>query len=146
MAIMIENSKDGNVYFAVTVPKARAEYLFACLQRPLCENCGREADECKADPCEDREAKSGVFEITVHETITYSAHIEAENLEQAERAVTSMQEYGDWEPIRDSAEIEKYGYNIDNRSWHVSPVERTDFIDELAKREKLISAKEWEHD
>lgn len=51
MAIMIENSRDDKVYFAVTVSKARAEYLFKCLQRPLCENCGREVDECEADPC-----------------------------------------------------------------------------------------------
>lgn len=58
MAIAIENSRDGKVYFAVTVSKARAEYLFQCLQRPLC-TCGREVDECEADPCDDRRVNQG---------------------------------------------------------------------------------------
>lgn len=48
-----EIDDDDKVYFAVTVTKRRAEYLYKCLQRPLCARCGREAAECEADPCWD---------------------------------------------------------------------------------------------
>ena len=43
---------DDQVYFAVTVTKRRAEYLYKCLHTPLCYACGREQAECEADPCE----------------------------------------------------------------------------------------------
>ena len=53
------------IYFGVTVSEARAEFLhkvqnvsearadflLKMLEVPLCNHCGREADECMADPC-----------------------------------------------------------------------------------------------
>ena len=39
------------VYFGIAVSKQRAEYLIRCLERPLCSHCGREEDECNAEPC-----------------------------------------------------------------------------------------------
>lgn len=52
-------SKDDQIYFAVTVSKRRAEYLFKCLSRELCAYCDRELDECEADPCDDRRIAAG---------------------------------------------------------------------------------------
>ena len=49
-------SDDEKVYFAVTVTKRRADYLYECLHTPLCDQCGRELAECEADPC--KKAKS----------------------------------------------------------------------------------------
>jgi len=86
-----------------------------------------------------------VFEVTVMETISYAAHIEATDQAQAERAVESMDE-NDWDPIRESAQLEKYGYEINGRRWSVMSVERTDFIRMLDKEELLISAEEWDQD
>jgi hypothetical protein len=57
MAILIDDGRP-EVYFGVKVSKARAEYLFKCLLRPLC-TCGREVDECEADPCNDRRIADG---------------------------------------------------------------------------------------
>lgn len=58
MAILLEDGDDHKVYFGVQCSKLRAEYLFKCLQRPLC-TCGREVDECEADPCTDRRVADG---------------------------------------------------------------------------------------
>jgi len=161
------------VYLGIEVSKARAEYLVQCLERPLCLGCGREEDECQADPCADEQIKRGelqvcsdctltfdpnqltdgkcpdccdqlpVFEVTVYETISYAAHIEAESQEQAERAVEAMDE-SDWEPIRESSQIEKYGYETNKRKWDIFKVERSDFIKTPAENDLLISAAEWD--
>lgn len=40
------------VYFAVTVTKRRAEFLYKCLSIPLCPCGKRELAECQADPCD----------------------------------------------------------------------------------------------
>lgn len=59
MAILIEDGDESKVFFGVKVSKLRAEYLFKCLQRPLCMACGREEDECSADPCPDVRIQRG---------------------------------------------------------------------------------------
>ncbi|MCP4470474.1 MAG: hypothetical protein GY815_07275 [Gammaproteobacteria bacterium] len=41
-----------SVCFSVTVDEWRADYLKQCLEVPLCQGCGREEDECSADPCQ----------------------------------------------------------------------------------------------
>lgn len=161
------------VYLGIQVSRARAEYLVQCLERPLCLGCGREEDECQADPCTDELIKRGglqvcsgctltfhqnqltdgkcpncrdqlpVFEVTVYETITYSAHVEAESQEQAERAIDNIAAE-DWEPVRESAQFDKYGYEVNKRKWDIFKVERSDFIAKLAENDLLISAPEWD--
>lgn len=39
------------IFFGVWVDQPRAEYLFKCLERPLCDHCDRELAECEASPC-----------------------------------------------------------------------------------------------
>lgn len=138
---IVEQPSD-KVYLGIYVTKARAEYLVQCLERPLCLGCGREEDECQADPCRD---KLQVFEINVYETIKYTAYIEADSQAQAERAVDSMCA-NDWQPVRESAEFDGYGYETNKRHWDIWPRDRNQFIDQLAERELLISALEWDQD
>ena len=45
------NAPTDEIFFAITVDRARAEYLMRCLDDPLCKGCGREEAECSADPC-----------------------------------------------------------------------------------------------
>lgn len=47
----VREPADERVYFAVTVPKHRADFLARMLDAPLCRFCGREVAECEADPC-----------------------------------------------------------------------------------------------
>ncbi len=46
-----EINDDEKVYFAVTVTKRRAEFLYKCLSIPLCPCGKRELAACEADPC-----------------------------------------------------------------------------------------------
>ena len=45
------DSPTDQIFFAITVDRARADYLMRCLDEPLCKGCGREEAECSADPC-----------------------------------------------------------------------------------------------
>lgn len=171
---IIERPSD-KVYMGLEVTKARADYLVQCLERPLCLGCGREEDECQADPCVDEKIRIGelqqcagcgipfdphhltegecpacrdklqVFEINVYETIKYTAHIEADSQAQAERAVESMCSH-DWEPVRKSAELDEYGYETNKRHWDIWPRDRNQFIDNLSEKGLVISALEWDQD
>lgn len=143
MAIMIENSKDDEVYFAVTVPKVRAEHLFKCLQRPLCENCGREVDECDADPCTEQPVHTcnkgtRLFEVNVVEHVSYSIYVEALNEAQAERAVEYMSRH-DWEGPAETRE--KYGVEIAQRDFDYWEMDRAQV--EKLEPSDVIAASDW---
>ena len=138
------------IYFGVTVSEARAEFLAKMLKVPLCQHCGREASECEADPCAEAqhahdahvEPNKQIYQIAVVDTLTYQAHIEAESLEQAKAAVEFLGA-NDWEPIRHSSQFEEYGGVTDKRKWTVFEVDRTDYINTLAKCGLVIVASHW---
>jgi hypothetical protein len=53
------------IYFAVTVTRRRAEFLQRMIEVPLCDTCGREQDECDADPC------GGIMSVVANCNICY---------------------------------------------------------------------------
>ncbi len=126
---------------ALVESKARYDHLVKHLKIPLCDHCGREKDECDADPCagvQAEEAQPGeprVFEVSVFEKIYYTAYVRARSSEEAEAAVSKM-DVEDWEPMR--CDMDEYGYEISNRYWDIFEHEG-----EEIDKNRIIEAAEW---
>ena len=144
--------ENGKVFFSHSVTPERAEFLAKMLTVPLCSDCGREQDACDADPCAMKqhahdayvETETTLFEVKVIETINYTAWVLATNKEQAHEAVNTMDQ-DDWEPMKDSCEFEEYGYEINHRTWDITPAEPSAVV--MMKEKNLaVAAEDWVDD
>lgn len=167
---MTEQPTD-RVYLGIEVSKKRAEYLIECLERPLCLGCHREDAECDADPCIDKQIELGelvkckgcnhyfdphhltdgkcpdcgaeprLFAVRVSETITYSGWIKARSHEEADKVIDYL-DINDWQPMLESCEFKKYGYDITERRWDIDDPSASE-RDMCADSDIVIEAKDW---
>lgn len=169
---MMTVNEDGSVTLTLTVAPDRVDYINQCLERPLCLGCHREEDECDADPCIDKQIERGevvkckgcnqhfaptrltdgkcpdcgaeprLFAVRVSETITYSGWIRARSWEEADGVIDYL-DINDWQPMLESCEFKKYGYDITERRWDIDEPSASERVMCDDDDDIVIEAKDW---